>query len=69
MPIWGKEYATPEIIALLDYLNRIRKNNAVDRRHLYGAAEPVDRCPVYGKQRPTARGGERIPARQTTSEL
>jgi mono/diheme cytochrome c family protein len=25
MPIWGKEYTTPEMISLLDYLNRIQE--------------------------------------------
>ena len=25
MPIWGKEYTTPEMISLLDYLNRIQQ--------------------------------------------
>ena len=25
MPIWGKEYTTPEMVSLLDYLNRIQQ--------------------------------------------
>jgi mono/diheme cytochrome c family protein len=25
MPIWGKEYTTPEMVGLLDYLNRIQE--------------------------------------------
>ena len=25
MPIWGKEFTTPEMISLLDYLNRIQQ--------------------------------------------